>query len=155
MNQGSASHPMPCHWQRLILFTLLAFSTLLPFYTNKSHAAAEPISIQLKWKHSFQFAGYYAAIEKGFYQDAGLDVTLKEADLSRDYVEQVISGESEYGVSDSTLLTYHLKGRPVMLLKIISVWVSLHPGGLITGSILTLCFQSKLNCNLPQQSRPG
>ena len=34
--------------------------------------------MQLKWKHQFQFAGYYAALEQGFYRDAGLDVSIRE-----------------------------------------------------------------------------
>ena len=34
-------------------------------------AALEQVSMQLKWKHQFQFAGYYVALEQGFYRDAG------------------------------------------------------------------------------------
>ena len=30
-------------------------------------------------KHQFQFAGYYAAKEKGFYKEAGLEVNIVEA----------------------------------------------------------------------------
>ena len=37
----------------------------------------EKISIQLQWKHQFQFAGYYIAKEKGYYKNEGLDVTIK------------------------------------------------------------------------------
>ncbi len=37
-------------------------------------AALDTVSIQLKWKHQFQFAGYYQAVEQGFYRDAGLAV---------------------------------------------------------------------------------
>lgn len=78
---------------------------------------ADKISIQLKWRHSFQFAGYYAALERGYYRDEGLDVSLKEVDFSKDLVQQVLSGESEYGVSDSALLIYRLKGEPVVLVN--------------------------------------
>lgn len=38
--------------------------------------AADQISLQLRWKHAFQFAGYYAAVEQGYYRDHGLDVRL-------------------------------------------------------------------------------
>lgn len=38
--------------------------------------AADMITLQLKWFHQFQFAGYYAAIEKGFYSEEGLGVEL-------------------------------------------------------------------------------
>lgn len=40
--------------------------------------AAEKISLQLAWKHQFQFAGYYAALDQGYYRDAGLEVTIVE-----------------------------------------------------------------------------
>ena len=39
-------------------------------------AAAEKVTLQLKWVTQAQFAGYYVAKEKGFYDAAGLDVTI-------------------------------------------------------------------------------
>jgi NitT/TauT family transport system substrate-binding protein len=39
--------------------------------------AAEPVTVQLKWVTQAQFAGYYVAKDKGYYKDAGLDVTIK------------------------------------------------------------------------------
>jgi NitT/TauT family transport system substrate-binding protein len=38
--------------------------------------AADPVTIQLKWVTQAQFAGYYVAKAKGYYKDAGLDVTI-------------------------------------------------------------------------------
>ncbi|MFO7535344.1 MAG: ABC transporter substrate-binding protein, partial [Kiritimatiellia bacterium] len=38
--------------------------------------AADHVTLQLKWTHAFQFAGYYAALEKGYYRAAGLDVKI-------------------------------------------------------------------------------
>ena len=99
-----------------LLFRLLILAwLLLPAWP--AAAELDKISIQLKWQHSFQFAGYYAAIEQGYFRDEGLDVTLKEIDFKRDFVEQVLRGESEYGVSDSSLLIYRLKGEPVVLVN--------------------------------------
>ena len=40
--------------------------------------ALEAISLQLNFTHQFQFAGYYAAIEQGYYREAGLEVKLVE-----------------------------------------------------------------------------
>ena len=40
-------------------------------------AAQEKVTVQLKWVPQAQFAGYYVAAAKGFYKDAGLDVTIK------------------------------------------------------------------------------
>src|SRR6201987_281879 len=39
--------------------------------------AADNVTIQLKWVAQAQFAGYFVAQGKGFYKDAGLDVTIK------------------------------------------------------------------------------
>ncbi len=40
-------------------------------------AAADAVTIQLKWVTQAQFAGYYVAQDKGFYEEADLDVTIK------------------------------------------------------------------------------
>ncbi len=39
--------------------------------------AAEKVTIQLKWVTQAQFAGYFVAQDKGYYQAEGLDVTIK------------------------------------------------------------------------------
>ncbi len=44
--------------------------------TATAAQAAEQVNLQLKWVTQAQFAGYYVAKEKGFYSDAGLDVTI-------------------------------------------------------------------------------
>jgi NitT/TauT family transport system substrate-binding protein len=53
--------------------------------------AADKVTLQLKWVTQAQFAGYYVAAAKGFYKDAGLDVTIKAGgpDIAP---EQVIAG---------------------------------------------------------------
>ena len=52
--------------KRLIAVAFLALAAAHPA------AALDAVSIQLKWKHQFQFAGYYQALKQGFYRDAGL-----------------------------------------------------------------------------------
>ena len=42
-----------------------------------SAGAADAVTIQLKWVTQAQFGGYYVAQDKGFYEEAGLDVTIK------------------------------------------------------------------------------
>lgn len=79
----------------------------------------ENVSIQLKWFNQYQFAGIFMAKEKGFYSDAGLDVTIKERDPKKNNILQVVDGESEYGVADSVLLRYKAQGHPVKVLATI------------------------------------
>tara|TARA_R100000789_G_scaffold19915_1_gene23053 strand:- start:1898 stop:2146 length:249 start_codon:yes stop_codon:yes gene_type:complete len=39
--------------------------------------AADDLTLQLKWVTQAQFAGYYVALDKGFYEEEDLDVTIK------------------------------------------------------------------------------
>jgi NitT/TauT family transport system substrate-binding protein len=39
--------------------------------------AADEVTLQLKWVTQAQFAGYFVALDKGFYEEEGLDVTIK------------------------------------------------------------------------------
>ncbi|HTQ71027.1 MAG TPA: ABC transporter substrate-binding protein [Acidocella sp.] len=54
---------------------MLALAPSLGFAS--SAAAADPMTLQLKWVTQAQFAGYYVAQAKGFYKAEGLDVTIK------------------------------------------------------------------------------
>ena len=56
-----------------------------------SASAADKVTLQLKWVAQAQFAGYFVAKDKGFYEEAGLDVEIKPGgpDIAP---EQVIAG---------------------------------------------------------------
>ena len=41
-----------------------------------STGALKPIRLQLQWFPQAQFAGYFAALDKGYYKDEGFDVTI-------------------------------------------------------------------------------
>jgi len=55
--------------------SILAASTAI--LAAGSAQAQDAFTIQLKWVPQAQFAGYFVAQEKGFYEEAGLDVTIK------------------------------------------------------------------------------
>lgn len=81
--------------------------------------AQERVTLQLKWTHAFQFAGYYAALEQGYYREAGLDVNIVEADPSIDPVSEVLAGRAQYGVGTSSLLLARAAGKPVVALAVV------------------------------------
>jgi len=56
--------------------TLLATAAIFGAMAMSAQAA-DKLTLQLKWVTQAQFAGYYVAQDKGFYKDAGLDVTIK------------------------------------------------------------------------------
>ena len=78
--------------------------------------AQEALTIQLKWQHQFQFAGYYAAQAQGYYREAGLDVTLREAEPSQDPLQAVLDGKAQYGIANAALLLRRAQGAPVVVL---------------------------------------
>ncbi|HXS29804.1 MAG TPA: ABC transporter substrate-binding protein, partial [Steroidobacteraceae bacterium] len=62
------AHETPRRW--------LVIAPLVALLFAPAAQALDKATLQLKWHHQFQFAGYYAAVEKGFYREAGLDVTI-------------------------------------------------------------------------------
>ena len=95
-----------------ILLLLLLFISLAV-----SQDKVEKISLQLHWKYQFEFAGFIAAKEKGFYKDVGLDVDLKEYKYGIDIEKEVLAGKSEYGIYNSLTLLEYLRGKPIVLVS--------------------------------------
>lgn len=100
--------------QRII--TVLFFLIIL---FSKRSIAVEPVVLQLRWHHGFQFAGYYMAKEKGFYQEVGLHVTIAEGGVTIDQFDQVLHGQAHYGVASSELIIQYLKGKPFQSMGVI------------------------------------
>jgi signal transduction histidine kinase/ABC-type nitrate/sulfonate/bicarbonate transport system substrate-binding protein len=86
---------------------LYLFSLSLLGYDN--------ISVQLDWKHQFEYAGYYIAKEKGFYKEAGFEVDIREFSGTNP-VDTVINGESQFGVYNSKIVLEKMNGTPLVLL---------------------------------------
>jgi len=107
------------HYMPRFLLSALVFFPFVCFLPGMAMAGNESITLQLKWNHQFQFAGYYAAIEQGYYREAGLDVHLREAVFGKDPVQAVIHGEAEYGVGTSSLLLNRAGGAPVVVLGVV------------------------------------
>ncbi len=102
---------------RKIIFYLYFIALLATVLNAKSDL--EKVSIQLKWFYQYQFAGVMVAKEKGFYEDVGLDVSIKERDPKKNNITQVVNGDSEYGVADSVILRYRAEGHPVKVIATI------------------------------------
>jgi class 3 adenylate cyclase/ABC-type nitrate/sulfonate/bicarbonate transport system substrate-binding protein len=89
-------------WRRLRAPAYVA-ACAISFATSSVHAA-DQVSLQLKWKHQFQFAGYYAAIEKGFYRASGLEVDLREGGPNIDAGAAVAAGDADFGICTASVL---------------------------------------------------
>lgn len=117
------------------LFLLLLF---IPGISSANQQdTLEPVTLQLKWLHHFQFAGYYAALEQGFYAEEGLDVNIKELRSDRDIVSDVVHGETHYAVGDSGILNSYANGAPIKALAAIFqhnglVFISKQTSGIVS-----------------------
>jgi NitT/TauT family transport system substrate-binding protein len=60
--------------------------------------AKKKITLQLKWVTQAQFAGYYAAKAKGYYDEEGLDVNLKIGGPSITPEQVVLGKQAEFGI---------------------------------------------------------
>ncbi|MCW8933243.1 MAG: ABC transporter substrate-binding protein [Gammaproteobacteria bacterium] len=91
------------------MFQFISFETL----------ALEQVTLQLKWKHQFQFGGFYAAQKMGYFEAEGLDVKINEVNFTRSTSEIVLGGDADFGISDSSLILSRLKGNPVVIVAAI------------------------------------
>jgi NitT/TauT family transport system substrate-binding protein len=66
--------------------------------TTGASADLDKVTLQLKWVTQAQFAGYYAALEEGYYKDEGLDVELKPGGPDITPEQVVASGQAEFGI---------------------------------------------------------
>ena len=78
--------------------------------------ATEPATVQLNWKHQFEFAAFYAAQAQGYYRQAGLDVTIREGGPGIDSVKEVSAGRADFGIGTSALVVDRYRGVPVVAL---------------------------------------
>ena len=100
------------HYAALVLLCLN-----FPFRANSQEL--KPIKLQLKWLHQFQFAGYYAAREKGYYKDAGLDVEILQGNELNPPVDNVLNGKADFGVTGSDILNSFINKKPVVVVSVI------------------------------------
>ncbi len=101
------------------LISLAAGAGLL--LTAGAASAADKVTLQLKWVTQAQFAGYFVAQEKGYYKDAGLDVTIKPGgpDIAP---PQVIAGGGADVVVDWMASALATRERGVPLVNIAQVF---------------------------------
>jgi len=103
---------MPIPQTGLRLYYVMTLLLLL--VTANVACATDKVVLQLKWRHQFQFAGFYAAQSQGYFAKEGLDVDIREVDVNRSASDIVLSGDAQFGISDSGLVLSRLQGKPIV-----------------------------------------
>jgi polar amino acid transport system substrate-binding protein len=91
---------------------IIYFILLLTSQANEK----QKVTLYLDWLNQFQFAGYYMAKEKGFYNEVNLDVNIIEYS-NNNITKKVIENESTYGIGKSSLIVDKFEGNNIILLS--------------------------------------
>jgi diguanylate cyclase (GGDEF)-like protein len=102
---------------------------LVPLLCLTEAMAAEKMRLQLRWLHQFQFAGYYMALEKGFYAQAGLEVEIRPGGPGTPKpIDLLLEGDADFAITNSGLVIARMQGQPLVALAAIMqsspiVWI--------------------------------
>jgi NitT/TauT family transport system substrate-binding protein len=87
---------------------------------RQSSTPPTPITVQLKWNHSAQFAGLYAAQDQGYYAEEQLDVRFLEGGGIVDLITPVVNGAADFGmVSGMEVVLGAAGGDPIQAIAVI------------------------------------
>ena len=110
---------------------LATFCVFLLSACSALQQPAEPdkVTLQLKWRHSAQFAGFYLAQEQGYYAEENIDLTINPGGISEDglinAIDEVMSDQAQFGVwSGDSLLAAYNQGQSV---KAVSAIFQINP----------------------------
>ncbi len=103
--------PSPFSWCILILASLAAGGC----HRSSSGAGLTKVTLQADWYPQPEHGGFYTALVKGYYKDAGLDVTIRPGGPYVVVEEQVAAGAAQFGMSSSDkILESIADGQPLV-----------------------------------------
>lgn len=80
----------------------------------------EKVTVQLSWFQDPEFSGFYSAIEKGFYAEEGLDVTLVAGGPEADPIKEVLEGRAQFGVDPANaIISSRANGEEIVAISCI------------------------------------
>lgn len=103
----------------LILLTIIVGCDSSLEYQN-NQKPIEQVTVMLKWLHQAQFAGNYVAVEEGFYEDNGLNVSILPFGFKKSPINSVADGDAEFGIAGAEeVILERSKGKPVKTVAVI------------------------------------
>lgn len=99
---------------------LAAVASSMALLAGMPASAAEKVSLRLKWLAQAQFAGFYVAKAKGFYDQAGLDLTINPGGPNLNVETLVAAGNDTFGLAGGTetVLLAREKGLPLVCIGV-------------------------------------
>lgn len=89
----------------------------------------ESVRLHLDWYPQTEYGGYYQAVERGYYREAGLEVTIIPGGPGVPFKEQVALGRAEFGITDGNdVIVAISRGVPLV---IVAAEMQRNPQGLL------------------------
>ena len=89
-------------WILLILVAILSLTSCSSKNESQivtKQQALEPVALQIQWVTQAQFAGYYLALDKGWYREEGIELDIKPGGPDIVPVDVVASGTATFGTT--------------------------------------------------------
>ena len=106
--------------RRVVAASVLALALGAGSWAHGQTTGARPnekVVLQLSYCPQFQFAGYYAALDRGYYAAEGLDVEIRPSSVPVPApLESVLAGDADFGTCESDIVLARAQGKPVVLL---------------------------------------
>ena len=120
-----------------IFSMLLLVIAVIACEPQQAKRTPDEVTLQLKWLHQAQFAGFYVAQEKGYYAKENIKVEFLEGGQGIDNAGSLISGKTDFGVvAPEDVLIKRSQGAPLTSLAAIYrrsavVYISMADSGII------------------------
>ncbi|MDB5587976.1 MAG: myristoyl transferase [Devosia sp.] len=121
---------MSLNMQRRHFLSLMGAAATLPL-TSRLAYAATPLTFQASWINDAEFAGYFAAMDKGYYTEQGLDLTYLSGGPDVIPESALIAGKADVTLTtpDTTIKAIVEQGAPF---KIIGAQYQKNPIGIVS-----------------------
>jgi ABC-type nitrate/sulfonate/bicarbonate transport system substrate-binding protein len=73
---------------------------------------ADKVTVQLSWFHGVEYAGFYTAVDKGYYAEENIEVTLVAGGPETNPLDEVANGNAQFGIGQGdSLIVAKTEGR--------------------------------------------
>jgi len=97
----------------ILLLLCISLSSTSAFGSSSEQTT---VKLQLFWHHQFEFAGFYAAIEQGYFKKYNIEVELIKFDPSSSTTDSVLKGKAQFGIAGTEIIESYHQGKDVILL---------------------------------------
>ena len=89
---------MSLHHPKWIFTVCVCLFAILAGCSREPSKDIDQVTIQLKWVHQAQFAGFYSAIENGYFADENIEVTLLEGGKNVSQTSVLLTGQADFSI---------------------------------------------------------